>query len=689
MIINIDLADSTYDFTLNSFGLNQAPTNLQFDLNKSSYTAGETLSLTNAWLFDADGSTDLQRVDMWLRDDADGTWTNLFDVTTFTPWSGNSDWGSFNYDLDLTGYQAGSYTLWGIGSDSSGVTSNSVTKTFEVTGVNTAPTNLQFNLNKSSYTAGETLSLTNAWLFDADGSTDLQRVDMWLRNDADGTWTNLSDVTTFTPWSGNSDWGSFNYDLDLTGYQAGSYTLWGIGSDSSGVTSNSVTKTFEVTNSGSFNSTYGYGLVNAARAVAKAIGQNTFSDVANLGGNLWGNDLVKAPEVWARGYTGQNVVVAVLDTGVDYNHSDLANNIWTNTGEIAGDGIDNDLNGYVDDVIGWDFAYNDNNPNDIQSHGTHVAGTIAGLNNGIGITGVAYNAQIMPVKVLGDTGSGSFQNIADGIRYAADNGADVINLSLGGPSSLLIRNAIEYAQNQGAVVVMAAGNSGLSEPGYPARYATDFGISVGAVDINGQIASFSNRAGLDPSLNHVVAPGVSIYSTIPGGGYSYKNGTSMATPHVAGVVALMLSANPNLTPSQVIQMITNSTNSAGTQSLTKTFSNTETQSLVSTFSNTGTQSLVSTFSNTGTQSLNASGSITVEKFALAADFNDYLPQNLFFEAENNSETEELKNSIDSESTFVAFRDRDETIKIDSFGVEILTSFDNIQELLFSENWPLT
>ena len=163
----------------------------------------------------------------------------------------------------------------------------------------------------------------------------------------------------------------------------------------------------------------------------------------------------------------------------------------------------------------------------------------------------------------------------------------------------------------------------------------------------------------------------------------------MATPHVAGVVALMLSANPNLTPSQVIQMITNSTNSAGTQSLTNTFSNTETQSLVSTFSNTGTQSLVSTFSNTGTQSLNASGSITVEKFALAADFNDYLPQNLFFEAENNSETEELKNSIDSESTFVAFRDRDETIEIDSFGVEILTSFDNIQELLLSENWPLT
>nr|MDJ0728091.1 S8 family peptidase [Prochloraceae cyanobacterium] len=397
-----------------------------------------------------------------------------------------------------------------------------------------------------------------------------------------------------------------------------------------------------------FDSTYGYGLVDAAAAVATAIGQTTFADVPNLGGNLWGNDLVKAPEVWAGGYTGQNVVVAVLDTGVDYNHSDLANNIWTNTGEIAGDGIDNDLNGYVDDVIGWDFAYNDNNPNDIQSHGTHVAGTIAGLNNGIGITGVAYNAQIMPVKVLGDTGSGSFQNIADGIRYAADNGADVINLSLGGPSSLLIRNAIEYAQNQGSVVVMAAGNSGLSEPGYPARYATDFGISVGAVDINGQIASFSNRAGLDPSLNHVVAPGVSIYSTMPSGGYAYKSGTSMATPHVAGVVALMLGANPNLTPLQVRQILIDSTAGSGTQSINNFTSSNSTGTTIS--------------------SLNSSSVEQVPSFA--EDLSGYeIAAGNSFESDNSSdETEtaiiEFENLVSSENI------QENTGEIDLFGVPI-------------------
>jgi len=240
-------------------------------------------------------------------------------------------------------------------------------------------------------------------------------------------------------------------------------------------------QTFEANAIGAITSTFddisGYGLVDAAAGVADAIGKSAFASVANLGGNLWGNDLVNAPEVWARGYTGQNVVVAVLDTGVDSNHSDLAGNIWTNAGEIAGDGIDNDRNGFVDDIRGWDFAYNDNGPRDVDGHGTHVAGTIAGLNDGVGITGVAYNAKIMPVKVLSNRGSGSSSDMAAGIRYATDNGADVINLSLGGPyPSSTLRNALQYAQDRGVVVVMASGNEGASEPGYPARYATDFGL---------------------------------------------------------------------------------------------------------------------------------------------------------------------------------------------------------------------
>ena len=308
-----------------------------------------------------------------------------------------------------------------------------------------------------------------------------------------------------------------------------------------------------------FEDVSGYGLVNAAAAVANAIRQSSFAKVADLGGNLWGLDMVNAPEVWAKGYTGQNVTVAVLDTGVDSNHSDLAGNIWTNKGEIAGDGIDNDLNGFIDDIRGWDFVYNDNGPRDVDGHGTHIAGTISGLNDGVGITGVAYNAKIMPVKVLNNKGSGSKSNIAAGIRYATDNGADVINLSLGGSSpSLTLRNSLQYAQDRGVVIVMASGNEGASIPAYPARYATDLGISVGAVDRSSQIPSFSNAAGSDPNINYVLAPGKSIYSTLTGGGYGLKSGTSMATPHVAGVVALMLSANSRLTPSQVQRILINS-----------------------------------------------------------------------------------------------------------------------------------
>lgn len=237
-------------------------------------------------------------------------------------------------------------------------------------------------------------------------------------------------------------------------------------------------------------------------------------------------------------------------------------NIWTNPGEIAGDGMDNDGNGFVDDVRGWDFAANDNNPMDEEGHGTHVAGTIAAENNGTGATGVAYNARIMPVRVLGPNG-GSYSDVADGIRYAVNNGANVINLSLGGNSSSdVVRDAIQYAAEQGVVVVMAAGNSGGSSPHYPAYEATDWGIAVGAVNSSKQMASWSNRAGI-PALDYVVAPGVGVYSTIPGNTYATYSGTSMATPHVAGVAALILSANPNLTAAEVESILTQTANPTG------------------------------------------------------------------------------------------------------------------------------
>jgi subtilisin family serine protease len=321
--------------------------------------------------------------------------------------------------------------------------------------------------------------------------------------------------------------------------------------------------------SNKYNSTNGYGLINGASAVARAAGKNTFADVPNLGGNNWGADLVKAPEAWAKGYTGKGVVVAVLDTGVDYNHEDLRNNIWTNTKEIAGNGVDDDGNGYVDDVRGWNFSDNNNNTLDQNGHGTHVSGTITAQRNNYGVTGIAYDAKIMPVKVLNDAGSGSYNGIANGIYYAVNNGANVINLSLGGSfSNRTLQNAVEYANSKGVVVVMAAGNDGSSRPGFPARYANNTGIAVGAVDRNNNLADFSNRAGTN-QLAYVTAPGVDVYSTVPNNQYASFSGTSMATPHVAGVVALMLSANPNLTPAQVRQIITET---AGNNTQTRTSS---------------------------------------------------------------------------------------------------------------------
>ena len=311
-------------------------------------------------------------------------------------------------------------------------------------------------------------------------------------------------------------------------------------------------------NPNGFSSISGYGLVDAAAAVARALGQNPFANVPTFGGpNDWGANLVNAPEAWARGYTGQGITVAVLDTGVDRNHADLSNNIWSNTREIAGDGIDNDGNGYVDDVYGWNFTNNTNDTIDRNRHGTHVAGTIAGVNNNTGVTGIAYNSRIMPVQVLSAAGSGSFSGIAQGIRYAVNNGAQIINMSLGGSSGdSELQSAVQFASSRGVIVVMAAGNDGGSSPIFPAAYATSWGIAVGAVDSNSQMASFSNRAGSNSSMAYVTAPGVSIYSTLPGNSYGFLSGTSMATPHVAGVIALMLGANRNLTDAQIRQILT-------------------------------------------------------------------------------------------------------------------------------------
>lgn len=334
-----------------------------------------------------------------------------------------------------------------------------------------------------------------------------------------------------------------------------------------------------------YRSTTGWGLADASAAVSSLLGNSTaFVGVPNLGGNEWGNDLVNAPEVWARGITGRGVVVAVVDTGVDYNHPDLRQNIWVNPREVAGDGIDNDRNGFVDDVRGWDFVGNDALPMDVvdtriingergnPGHGTHVAGTIAAVRNGIGSTGVAPDAQIMPIRALDHRGNGSVTAIARGIRYAADNGAHVINLSLGGGYSSEIESAVRHAVSRGSVVVVAAGNFGQSLPSHPARLAASVAgvISVGSVDRNQALASTSHRAGTDSRMRHVVAPGVSVHSTLPDGRYGTMSGTSMAAPHVAGIAALMRSAAPAASAQRVQERITGTARQPGTTMMVQT-----------------------------------------------------------------------------------------------------------------------
>ncbi|HCQ20978.1 MAG TPA: hypothetical protein DIU28_05840, partial [Anabaena sp. UBA12330] len=268
---------------------------------------------------------------------------------------------------------------------------------------------------------------------------------------------------------------------------------------------------------------------------------------------------IDAPEAWDIETGNPNLVIGVIDTGVDYNHPDLVGNIWTNPGEIAGDGIDNDNNGYIDDIRGWDFAYNDNNPMDVQGHGTHVSGTIAGKgNNGVGVTGVAWNAKIMPLKFLDDTGSGSTSNAISAINYATAKGVKITNNSWGGGGySQALYDAINAAGQQGALFIAAAGNESNNNdtlPSYPASYNLANIISVASTTRTDSLSSFSNYGLTSVDLG---APGSDIYSTTPNNTYSTYSGTSMASPHVAGAAALVWSENPTWTAQQVKNTLMN------------------------------------------------------------------------------------------------------------------------------------
>jgi len=263
---------------------------------------------------------------------------------------------------------------------------------------------------------------------------------------------------------------------------------------------------------------------------------------------------IDAPEAWNINTGTKRTIVAVIDTGVDYNHQDLAANMWRNTGEISGDGVDNDGNGYVDDIYGYDFANNDADPMDDNGHGTHVSGTIGAVgNNGIGTTGVNWNTRIMALKFLAADGSGSTAGAISALNYAVRMGANLSNNSWGGGgSSSLLSQAISNAKNAGHIFVAAAGNSGLNNDAtanYPSNYDFDNVVAVAATDNKDVLASFSNYGA---TTVDIAAPGVGILSTLPGNTYGTLSGTSMATPHVSGAISLIWDQNPTFTYQQVI-----------------------------------------------------------------------------------------------------------------------------------------
>jgi len=242
--------------------------------------------------------------------------------------------------------------------------------------------------------------------------------------------------------------------------------------------------------------------------------------------NEWGLEKIKCVAGWAISPGSSDVIVAVVDTGVDLDHPDLQSKL----------------------VTGYDFANYDAIPDDDNGHGTHVAGTIAAItNNYLGVAGVAPECRIMPIKALGANGSGYYSDIADGIRFAADNGAKVVSLSLAGTSSsYTMQAAVDYAISKGVLVVAAAGNNGSTTMMYPGAYEPV--LCVGATDSADARASWSNYG----TWVDVAAPGVNIYSTTLGGGYGYMSGTSMATPHAAGLAALCYSyLGSSATPSIV------------------------------------------------------------------------------------------------------------------------------------------
>ncbi|KAF7763002.1 hypothetical protein PUND_b0315 [Pseudoalteromonas undina] len=274
---------------------------------------------------------------------------------------------------------------------------------------------------------------------------------------------------------------------------------------------------------------------------------------------------IDAPEAWSISTGSRDVVVGVIDTGVDYSHPDLAANVWVNSGEIAGDGIDNDGNGYVDDVHGINAITDAGDPMDDEGHGTHVSGTIgASGNNGVGIVGVNHDVSIAGCKFLAADGTGSTSGAIKCIDYMVGLKNSGVNLRVlnnswgGGGYSQALADAITASEEADILFVAAAGNDAVDNdvnPHYPSNYENDNVLSIASTDSRDNMSGFSQWGLTSVDMG---APGSAILSTIPGGGYASYSGTSMATPHVAGAAALVLSVNPDLTTLELKELLMSS-----------------------------------------------------------------------------------------------------------------------------------
>jgi len=265
---------------------------------------------------------------------------------------------------------------------------------------------------------------------------------------------------------------------------------------------------------------------------------------------------INASAAWTVTTGTARTIVAVIDTGVDYNHADLARNMWRNPREIAGNNWDDDGNGFVDDIYGANFVANNGNPMDDGGHGTHVAGIIgAAGNNGVGVTGVAWTTQIMALRFMSANSGGYTSDAVRAMDYAIANGAKILNLSWGGGTLYQpLQDAIARARNAGVIVVAAAGNNGSNNDSttfYPASYIGTYNnmVTVAATDSSDRLATYSNFGANSVTI---AAPGTNIHNTLYGGGYGLKSGTSMAAPFISGSLALLWDLHPTWSYQQII-----------------------------------------------------------------------------------------------------------------------------------------